>query len=93
MCLGIPGRVTRIDDPERNVATVEISGVERQVNVTCVATPGEPLNRLVGTWVLVHVGFAMSVIDEDEAAKTLDVLRQLGEVREELDRIRQSAVP
>ena len=58
-----------------------------------MAPEDAPLDRLVGAWVLVHVGFAMSVIDEDEAAKTLDALRQLGEVQEELDRMRQSAAP
>ncbi len=93
MCLGIPGRVTKIEDAERFVAVVEISGVARKVNVTCVAPSDGPLDRLVGAWVLVHVGFALSVIDEDEAAKTLDILRQLGEVQEELARMRDSAVP
>ena len=93
MCLGIPGRVTRIEDAERLIAVVEISGVERNVNVACVAPPDGPLNRLVGAWVLVHVGFAMAVIDEDEAAKTLDLLKQLGDVQEELARMRESAVP
>ena len=92
MCLGIPGRIARIEDPERPVAIVDISGVERSVNVACVAPEDAPLDRLVGAWVLVHVGFALSVIDEDEAAKTLEALRQLGEVQEELDRMRQSAV-
>lgn len=93
MCLGIPGQVKRIEDAGRHVAVVEISGVERKVNVICVAAPGEPLDDLVGSWVLVHVGFAMSVIDEDEAAKTLEALRQLGEVQEELALMRRSAVP
>ena len=93
MCLGIPARVARIEDPERCVALVEISGVERRVNVACVAPTDGPLDRLVGAWVLVHVGFALSVIDEDEAEKTLDLLRQLGEVQEELVRMRESASP
>ena len=93
MCLGIPGRVARIEDPERSLVVVEISGVERKVNVACVAPSDGPLDQLIGAWVLVHVGFAMSVIDEDEAAKTLDVLRQLGEIQEELARMRESATP
>ena len=93
MCLGIPGRVTKIEDAERLLAVVEISGVERKVNVACVAPADGPLDRLVGSWVLVHVGFAMGVIDEDEAAKTLALLKQLGEVQEELARMRDSAVP
>ena len=91
MCLGIPGQVARIEDAGRSLAVVEISGVERQVNVACVAPEDGPLERLIGAWVLVHVGFALSVIDEEEAAKTLDALRQLGEIREELDRMRESA--
>lgn len=93
MCLGIPGQVKKIEDPERHVAVVEISGVERKVNVICVAPADKPLDHLVGAWVLVHVGFALSVIDEDEAAKTLELLTQLGEVQEELELMRRSAVP
>lgn len=93
MCLGIPGRVTRIVDAERLVAVVEVSGVERKVNVACVADPGKPLESLVGAWVLLHVGFAMSVIDEAEAAKTLEVLEAMGEVQDELAAMRASALP
>lgn len=93
MCLGIPGRVTRIVDAERMIAVVDVSGVERKANVTCVALPGRPLDDLVGAWVLLHVGFAMSVIDEAEAAKTLEVLEQLGEVQDELAAMRLSALP
>jgi hydrogenase expression/formation protein HypC len=92
MCLGIPGRVTEITDAERNLARVEVSGVSRVVNVTCVAEPGA-LNDLVGKWVLLHVGFAMSVIDEAEAARTLEVLEQIGEVQEELASMRRTALP
>lgn len=91
MCLGIPGRIMKIVDPERMSAIVDVSGVERIVNVTCIAEPDEPLDDLVGAWVLMHVGFAMSVIDEEEAAKTLEIMEQLGEVQEELTAIRQSA--
>lgn len=93
MCLGIPGRVTHIVDAERMIAVVDVSGVERKANVTCVASPGRPLDDLVGAWVLLHVGFAMSVIDEAEAAKTLEVLEQLGEVQDELAAMRLSALP
>lgn len=92
MCLGIPGKVVRILDPERFVAVVDVSGVERNVNVICVAEAGK-LDDLVGAWVLLHVGFAMSVIDEEEAARTLEVLEQLGEVQDELALMRRSALP
>ncbi len=67
MCLGIPGRIVEIADAGRKLATVEISGVRRQVNVACIADDGA-LDDLVGCWALIHVGFAMSRIDEAEAA-------------------------
>lgn len=82
MCLGIPGRITAITDPARLMAMAEVSGVRREVSVACIA--GNDLEALVGQWALIHVGFAMAVIDEDEAAKTLDALRQLGEAQETL---------
>jgi hydrogenase expression/formation protein HypC len=93
MCLGIPARVKAIVDADNCVAVVEVSGVERKVNMACVITPDRPLDRLVGAWVLLHVGFAMSVIDEEEAAKTLEVLEQLGDVQAEIVTMRQSALP
>lgn len=86
MCLGIPGRITAITDPGRLMAMAEVSGVRRAVNVACVA--GDDLNALVGQWVLIHVGFAMSLIDEAEAAATLEALRDLGEAQEALEQMR-----
>jgi len=82
MCLGIPGIVQEITDREAFLAVVDVSGVRRKVNVACVAGADE-LDALIGEWVLVHVGFAMSIIDEAEAEKTLEVLQALGEVAEE----------
>jgi len=88
MCLGIPGQIVEITDAARMMALADISGVRREVNVACVAdeAPGA-LGALVGKWVLIHVGFAMSLIDEAEAAKTLDALRDLGEAQETLRQI------
>lgn len=83
MCLGIPGQILAITDPDRQMALAEVSGVRREVNVACVADG--PLSGLIGQWVLIHVGFAMSVIDADEAAKTLEALRDLGEAQETLE--------
>ncbi len=83
MCLGIPGQIVDITDPDRLMAMADVSGVRREVSVACVAT-GD-LGDLVGKWVLIHVGFAMSVIDEDEAQKTLEALRGLGEAQETLE--------
>jgi hydrogenase expression/formation protein HypC len=90
MCLGIPGRIVEIIDTDRKLAMVEVSGVRRMVNVACVVDDDEPIESCVGFWVLVHVGFAMSRIDEDEAAATLQVLNELGEVQSELAAMRAS---
>jgi hydrogenase expression/formation protein HypC len=84
MCLGIPGRVVRISDAARQLAMVDVSGVAREVNLACIVGPDHPLDACVGDWVLVHVGFAMSRIDEAEAALTLETLTQLGEVQQEI---------
>ncbi|MGF1619553.1 MAG: HypC/HybG/HupF family hydrogenase formation chaperone [Rhodomicrobiaceae bacterium] len=91
MCLGIPGRIVRIDDAEKKLATVDVSGVRRQVNVACIVNEEHPVESCVGDWVLLHVGFAMSRIDEEEAAQTLQILTELGEAQEEIAAMRASA--
>lgn len=83
MCLGIPGQIVAITDEERLLALADVSGVRRAVNVACIADG--PLENLIGCWTLIHVGFAMSRIDADEAAKTLAALRELGEAQEALE--------
>jgi hydrogenase expression/formation protein HypC len=90
MCLGIPGRIVRIDDPARKLATVDVSGVKRQVNIACIVSEAHPVEACVGDWVLVHVGFAMSRIDEEQAAETLRILTELGEAQAELEAMRLS---
>ena len=92
MCLGIPGKIVEITDETRKLAMVEISGVRRQVNVACILPENEPLSSLIGEWTLVHVGFAMSRINEEEAAETLKILMLLGEAQEEINAMKQSAV-
>lgn len=91
MCLGIPGQIVEILDETSLMAKVDVSGVKRPVNIACVVTPEHPAPACVGDWVLVHVGFAMSRIDESEARKTLDMLSELGEVQDELQAMRDSA--
>lgn len=91
MCLGIPARITAIVDEQAMLAEVDVSGVRRQVDVLCVAQQGRPLAELVGVWVLVHVGFAMSRIDEAEAQETLRLLASMDELAGELDAMRASA--
>ncbi|MBT8454483.1 MAG: HypC/HybG/HupF family hydrogenase formation chaperone [Rhodobacteraceae bacterium] len=83
MCLGIPGQIVEITDADRQMAMADVSGVRREVSVACIANG--PLEGLVGCWALIHVGFAMSQIDEEEAAKTLEALRGLGEAQETLE--------
>ncbi|MEM7398349.1 MAG: HypC/HybG/HupF family hydrogenase formation chaperone [Pseudomonadota bacterium] len=92
MCLGIPGQIVTIDDAERKLATVDVSGVKRQINIACVVNDEHPADSCVGDWVLVHVGFAMSRIDEQEAAETLKILNELGEAQAEIEAMRMSAV-
>jgi hydrogenase expression/formation protein HypC len=89
MCLGIPGQIVEIADADRKLAIVEVMGVRRPVNVACILEE-EPIENLIGTWSLIHVGFAMSRINETEAALTLDILRQLGEAQEEIEAMRAS---
>jgi hydrogenase expression/formation protein HypC len=74
MCLGVPAEVVAIPDPQVPRATVAISGVERVVATDLLMAD----DLTVGDWVLVHVGFALSKIDADEAAMTLDQIKRLG---------------
>ena len=71
------------------MAMADVSGVRREVSVACVADG--PLEGLIGEWVLIHVGFAMALIDEHEATRTLDALRELGEAQEALDAMAEGA--
>ena len=63
MCLGIPGEIVELDDGNPHLAKVEITGVRRNINIGLL----EDEHLVVGDWVLIHVGFAMAKIDEDEA--------------------------
>jgi len=92
MCLGIPGRIVAVADADAMLCVVDVSGMRRTVDVVCVAPPGEPLEALVGAWVLVHVGFAMSIIDEEEAAATLKVLTEIGEAEAEMEALRTGSI-
>ena len=74
MCLGVPGQIVEFLDPTHHLARAEISGVRRAINVGLLVPDGLE----IGDWVLIHVGFALSKIDEDEARRTLDFLEQLG---------------
>jgi len=90
MCLGIPGRIVEIPDREAGLAIVDISGVRRSVSVALVDEPAAPIEE--GDWVLVHVGFALAQIDEEQARETLELLQQGAELQRELDEIRRGTV-
>lgn len=92
MCLGIPGRIVRIADPAKKLAVVDVSGVKREINIACIVNEAHPVEACVGDWVLVHVGFAMSRIDEQQAAETLKILTELGEAQAELEAMSRSEV-
>lgn len=80
MCLGIPGQIVKINDTNDKLATVNIGGVERQINIACIVDEEHPPQSCIGEWVLVHVGFAMNRIDEEEAAETLKILEEMAEL-------------
>jgi hydrogenase expression/formation protein HypC len=75
MCLGIPGQVVEFLETNADLAKVDVVGVRRNVNIALVAEDGLEL----GDWVLIHVGFAMSIIDEEEAARALEGLQLMGQ--------------
>ena len=73
MCLGIPGQVIDIVDVDAHLAKVEVNGIRRTISIRLLAEQ----NIVHGDWVLVHVGFALHTIDEDEAARTLELLEEI----------------
>ena len=79
MCLGIPGEVIELLPEQLDLARVDVSGVRRVINIGLLADERpEP-----GEWVLIHVGFALSKIDEVEAAAALEFLEGIGQAYEE----------
>jgi hydrogenase expression/formation protein HypC len=89
MCLAIPGQIVEIVDPSNRLATVDVAGVRRNVNVGLLDEGAvDP-----GDWVLIHVGFAMSKVDEQEARATLRLLEDLGAgYEQELEELRESVI-
>jgi hydrogenase expression/formation protein HypC len=86
MCLAIPGKIVEIVDEENQIAKVEVGGVKRNINIGML----DKEEARVGDYVLIHVGFAMSKIDEAEAQETLRVLQEIGAYQEEFDQFRIS---
>jgi hydrogenase expression/formation protein HypC len=80
MCVCIPAQVTAITDAANRLARVSVGGATREVSLACIVDDAHPIESCVGDWVLLHVGFALSRIDEAEAQKTLELLRALGDI-------------
>jgi hydrogenase expression/formation protein HypC len=91
VCLAIPGQVVEITDEVNRLATVEVAGVRRTVNVGLL--DGNAGGVGPEDWVLIHVGFAISAIDESEAHATRLLLEQMGaEYEQELVELKASAI-
>ncbi|MEP7010915.1 MAG: HypC/HybG/HupF family hydrogenase formation chaperone [Acidobacteriota bacterium] len=91
MCLAIPGQVVEIVDPANRLAKVDVAGVRRTINIALLDQDGGGAE--VGDWVLIHVGFAMSKVDEAEAKATLRLVEQMGtEYEEEMRELVESAI-
>ena len=89
MCLGIPGQVVEIDSSNPHVARVDVAGVRRTINVGLLEDDG----LAVGDWVLIHVGFAISQVDEEEARATRDLLVRMGaDYEQELEELKASVI-
>ncbi len=90
MCLGIPGQIVEITDPLHKLAKVDVAGVKREINIACIVDEDHPVDKCVGDWVLIHVGFAMGRIDEVEARRTMDLLIELGEAQKEMEAMQET---
>ena len=93
MCLGIPGQIVEIISDDLKLAIVEVGGVRRTVNIAFIVDEEHPVASCQDDWVLVHVGFAMIRIDEKEAAATLALLHELGELQADIDAMRDLSSP
>ena len=91
MCLAIPGQIVEIVDAGNRLAKVDVAGVQRNVNVGLLDSDGDGAQP--GDWVLIHVGFAISKVDEEEAAATLALLEGMGaDYEQELAELRASLI-
>jgi hydrogenase expression/formation protein HypC len=92
VCLAIPGQIVEIVDQANHLAKVEVAGVRRNVNIGLLAEDGGG-GAQPGDWVLIHVGFAISQVDEEEALATRNLLEQMGaEYEQELHELQESVI-
>ncbi|MGI8863948.1 MAG: HypC/HybG/HupF family hydrogenase formation chaperone [Solirubrobacteraceae bacterium] len=91
MCLAIPGQVIELVDAANQIAKVDVVGVRRNINVSLLMDDG--VGAQPGDWVLIHVGFALSKVDEEEAHATLRLLEQMGaDYEQELEELKASVI-
>jgi hydrogenase expression/formation protein HypC len=91
MCLAIPGRVVELIDSANQIARVDVVGVRRNINVGLLSDGNGGVQP--GDWVLIHVGFAISRVDEEEARATRELLEQMGqEYDQELEELKASVI-
>jgi hydrogenase expression/formation protein HypC len=91
MCLAIPGQVLELVDDANQIAKVDVVGVRRNVNVSLIDGDGDGVRP--GDWVLIHVGFAISRVDEEEAHATRQLLEAMGrEYEQELEELKASVI-
>jgi hydrogenase expression/formation protein HypC len=91
VCLAIPGQIIETVDEANRLAKVEVAGVHRNVSIALLDSDGEAVGP--GDWVLIHVGFAISKVDEDEALATRRLLEQMGaEYEQELEELKASVI-
>jgi hydrogenase expression/formation protein HypC len=91
VCLAIPGQIIEIVDEPNRLAQVDVAGVRRNVNVGLLDEDGT--GAAPGDWVLIHVGFAISKVDEDEARATRSLLERMGaDYEQELNELKASVI-
>jgi hydrogenase expression/formation protein HypC len=93
MCLGIPGEVIELMPDQQDLAMVSVEGVKRAVNIALLREDDGRLDLVPGEWILIHVGFALSKIDEAEATASLEFLTGLGDAyTDELQALAESDI-
>ncbi len=91
MCLAIPGRILEVVDDANRLAKVDVAGVRRTINIGLLDEDGAGAGP--GDWVLIHVGFAISQVDEDEARATRELLERMGaDYEQELEELKASVI-
>ena len=92
MCLAIPGQIVEVVDEANHLAKVDVVGVQRNVNIGLIDEDGGG-GVVPGEWVLIHVGFALSKVDEEEAHAQHELLRQMGaDYEQELEELKASVI-